>query len=111
MAKRQEIPLSKSKRQSSLPPSSPEEQEERMIALAMDRVEQRLLDGTASSQETTHFLKLASSRERLEKEILELQKELIVAKTENLRKDKELEELYINAVNAMKTYKDGDTYE
>ena len=50
------------------PALTPEARENQMIALAVDLVEQRLLDGTASSQETTHFLKLGSMKNRLEME-------------------------------------------
>lgn len=87
------------------PALTPETRENQMIALAMDLVEKRLIEGTASSQETTHFLKLASSKERLEKEILEKQKELIAAKTESLKSAKHIEELYTEAIKAMNSYK------
>lgn len=86
------------------PATTPEARENQMISLAMDLVEKRLMNGTASSQETTHFLKLASSKEKLEKEILEKQKDLITAKTESIQSAKRVEELYINALNAMRTY-------
>ena len=86
------------------PAITPEADENQMISLAMDLVKQRLIDGTASSQETTHFLKLASTKARLEKEILEQQKELISAKTEALRAEKHREELFTEAIEAMKRY-------
>lgn len=86
------------------PPLTPEAKEQQMISLAMDLVEQRLLDGTASSQETTHFLKLASSKARLELEKLRTENELAQAKTEALQSAKRMEELYANAINAMKRY-------
>lgn len=86
------------------PATTPEARENQMISLAMDLVEKRLTDGSASSQETTHFLKIASTKERIEKEILEKQKELIVAKTDALKSAKRIEELYTNALNAMRSY-------
>lgn len=86
------------------PALTPEARENQMISLAIDLVEQRLRDGTASSQETTHFLKMASSKARLEKEILEKQKELITAKTENLQSNKRVEELYKEAIKAFRDY-------
>ena len=86
------------------PALSPEARENQLISLAVDLVEQRLRDGTASSQETTHFLKLASTKARVEKEILEKQAELISAKTEALQSTKRIEELYTNALNAMRNY-------
>lgn len=75
-----------------------------MISLAVDLAEKQLMNGTASSQVVTHFLKLGSTKERIEKEILEKQKELIVAKTESIQSAKRIEELYINALNAMRSY-------
>lgn len=90
---------------------SPEARENQLITLATDLAEQQLVDGTASSQVICHYLKLASTKERLEKEILELQKELIAAKTENLRSAKRMEELYANAVAAMKEYSGDETDE
>lgn len=83
---------------------TPEARENQLIALATDLVEERLRNGTASSQETTHFLKLASTKARIEKELLEKQKELIEAKTQNLQSAKRIEELYNNALNAMRSY-------
>lgn len=100
--------MKKSEKQTDVKPSrpalSPEAQENRMMSLAMDLAEQQLREGTASSQVITHFLKLASSKERIEKEILEKQKELISAKTESLQSAKRIEELYEKAMNAMKLY-------
>jgi hypothetical protein len=75
-----------------------------MIALAVDLAQRQLEKGTASSQVITHFLKLGSTKERLEKEILEEQKKLIVAKTGNLESQKNMEELYKKAIMAMKVY-------
>lgn len=86
------------------PALTPEARENQLIALATDLVEERLRNGTASSQETTHFLKLASTKARIEKEILEKQKELIEAKTQNLQSAKRIEELYTNALEAMRNY-------
>ncbi len=86
------------------PATTAEARENQLISLAYDLVEQRLLDGTATSQETVHFLKLGSTKERIEKEILERQKDLITAKTEALQSAKHVEELYVNALNAMKKY-------
>lgn len=86
------------------PATTPEGRENQLISLAMDLVEKRLLAGTASSQETTHFLKLGSTKERLEKDILEKQKDLITAKTESIQSAKRVEELYVNALNAMRRY-------
>ena len=86
------------------PAMSPEARENQMIAYAVDLAEKQLREGTASSQVITHYLKLGSTKERIEREILEKQKALIEAKTENLQSAKRIEELYTNAINAMKNY-------
>ena len=76
-----------------------------MISLAIDLAEKQLLEGTASSSVITHYLKLGTTRERLEKEKLQKENELLRAKTEVLESTKRVEELYTNALNAMKIYK------
>ena len=86
------------------PATTPEARENQMISAAIDLAERQLMNGTASSQVITHFLKLGSTKERLEKEILEKQKDLITAKTESIQSAKRVEELYINALNAMRSY-------
>lgn len=86
------------------PALTPEARENQLISLAVDLAEKQLMDGTASSQVITHYLKLGTTKERIEREILEKQKELIQAKTENLQSAKRIEELYTNALNAMKNY-------
>lgn len=86
------------------PPLSPEANESQMISLAMDLVRQRLIDGTASSQETTHFLKLATNKAQLENKLLEAQTEMAIAKKEALQSQKRMDELYANAIQAMKKY-------
>ena len=86
------------------PALSPEARENQLISRAVDLAEKQLIEGTASSQVITHYLKLGSTKERIEKEILEKQKELISAKTEEMRPAKRVEELYTNALNAMRRY-------
>jgi hypothetical protein len=86
------------------PALSPDAREGQMAALAMDLVEQRLRDGTASSQETTHFLKLVSSKARLEQERLKLENELVAAKTKALANAEEIKVLYEEALKAMRRY-------
>lgn len=95
------------------PATTPEARENQLISLAVDLAERQLSEGTASSQVITHYLKLGSTKERIEKEILEQQKELIQAKTEAIKSAKKVEELYSNALNAMRSYSGkgkGDDY-
>lgn len=86
------------------PALTPESRENQMISLAMDLVEQRLLDGTASSQETTHFLKLGSMKARAELEKLKKENELLVAKKNDLESRKESGTMYEEALKAMRLY-------
>ncbi len=95
---------SSSRPESYRPALTPDAREKQLIALAMDRAEEQLRDGTASSQVITHFLKLATEKERIEKEILERQKDLITAKTEQIQSQKEIKELYTEALKAMRNY-------
>jgi hypothetical protein len=95
------------------PALTPEARENQLIALAVDLVERRLLEGTASSQETTHFLKLGSMKNQLEMEKLKEENKLLQAKTEALQSAKKTEELFEAAIKAMRTYSgngDSDEY-
>ena len=86
------------------PALTPEARENQLIALAVDLVQQRLLDGSASSQETTHFLKLGAMKNQLEMEKLREENKLLKAKTESIQSAKRVEELYAEAINAMRRY-------
>lgn len=86
------------------PALTPEGRENQLISLAIDLAEKQLSEGTASSQVITHYLKLGSTKERLEKEKLEKENELLKAKTESLQSAKRVEELYKDALNAMRRY-------
>lgn len=90
------------------PAITPEGREQQMISLAMDLVEQRLRDGTASSQETTHFLKLGSTKNQLEVEKLKRETELLEVKKASLESSARMEKLYSDAMEAMKTYSGQD---
>ncbi len=86
------------------PALTPEARENQLISLAMDRAEQQLMDGTASSQVITHFLKLGTAKYQYESEKLKHDTELVKAKTEALESAKNVEILYAEALKAMKTY-------
>lgn len=96
-------------RSSKRPPArTPEERENQLISAAFDLAERKILDGTASSQVITHFLRLGTERERLERDILRSQQKLVDAKTENLASTKRIEDLYLDAIAAMKHYNGSD---
>ena len=88
----------------SRPGLTPESRENQLISLAIDLAEKQLREGTASSQVISHFLKLGSTTSMLEKTILEKQKDLITAKTDAIKSGKVIEELYTNALAAMRKY-------
>jgi hypothetical protein len=86
------------------PAETPEGRENQLIALAYDAAEERIRNGTASSAEIVHFLRLGSSKERLDQEDKRKDIELKTAKTEALESQKRIEELYSNALSAMRKY-------
>ena len=87
---------------------TPKDQEDVMINLAMKQAEQQLRDGKAPAQVVVHFLKLGSTRERLEQEDLAQKVKLEQAKTESLQSSKRVEDLYANALKAMRDYSGSD---
>lgn len=86
------------------PATTPEGRENQMIALAVDLAERQLAEGTASSQVISHYLKLGSSRERLEQERIARENDLLLARSEAMESAKRVEELYETALNAMRSY-------
>lgn len=86
------------------PALTPEARENQMIALAVDLAEQQLRDGTASSQVITHFLKLGTTRAELEKEKLRRENELLTAKAKAIESSEERNQLYEEAIAAMRNY-------
>ena len=104
-----------SKPRSSRPPATtPEARENQLISAAVDLAEQQILNGTASSQVITHYLKLGTTREKLEQERLRGENELLKAKVEALASAARVEELYSKALLAMRAYSGddpGESYE
>lgn len=84
--------------------TTPEGRENQLISLAYDLAEQQLMDGTASAQVISSFLKLGSSRERLEQERLQNENILLRAKKEAMDSQARIEEMYGAALNAMRSY-------
>lgn len=86
------------------PATTEEGRENQLITLAIDLAERQLSDGTASSQVITHYLKLGSTRERLEQERILKENELLKSKVDMLASAKRVEELYSAALDAMRSY-------
>jgi len=91
----------------SRPASNPDSREKQLVNLAVDLAEKQLREGTASAAVITHYLKLATARETLEREILQKQSTLIEAKAQSIAKDRETEQLAKAAMEAMKSYNSG----
>lgn len=92
-------------------PLTPEARENLMISLAMDLAEQQLRDGTASSQIITELIKRGSTKAKIEKELLEKQRDLAAAKAESIKSADRQEELMVEAMKAMRRYQGTDDEE
>jgi hypothetical protein len=86
------------------PATSDEGRENQLISLASDLAEKQLTEGTASSQVITHYLKLGTTREKLEQERLHRENLLLNAKVDQLASARRIEELYEQALGAMRQY-------
>ena len=93
------------------PALTTEAREIELSALAHDAIEERIRNGNASAQELLYFAKVGSTKERLERKILETQNELMQAKREALEAQQRVEELYANAIKAMSVYQGRDSDE
>jgi len=94
------------------PARTPQGRENQLVALATELAEKQMRDGSASSQVITHYLKLGSMKDQIEKDILVEKKKLITAQTAAIQSGKNVEELYKNAISAMRKYSgSGDSYE
>jgi hypothetical protein len=75
-----------------------------MIALAVELAEKQLRAGTASAQVINHYLRLGTTREKLEQEKLSRENELLQMRSEQIASAARVEELYMTALNAMRSY-------
>ena len=95
--------------------STPEARENQLISLAVDLAEKQLREGTASSQVIVHYLKLATKKEKLEEVMLARRTELVTAQAESIKSAQKVEELYAEALAAMREYsgmqKEDDYYD
>lgn len=97
-----------------LPAITPEDREQQLISMSYDLAERQILEGTATSQVITHFLRLGSQRESYEKQLLLKKAELLEQQVEELKSAKRTEELYSQAIDAMMRYsgqRNDDDYE
>lgn len=86
------------------PALNPEDREQQIANAAYNLAEKQILEGTASSQVITHFLKVGSQREKYERERLIEENKKLRAQTEALQSAKHIEELYAAAMQVFKGY-------
>lgn len=86
------------------PAETDEARESQLVSLAIDLAEKQLSEGTASAQVITHYLKLGSTREKLEQARLERENQLLEARVDTMASAKKVEELYAAALEAMRQY-------
>lgn len=96
--------MASKKRRRGRPATSPEVREDQVVSLAYDLAEKQLQEGTASSQVITHFLKMGTKREALEQQRLTNENKLIEEKVASLASARRVEELYSEALEAMRSY-------
>jgi hypothetical protein len=106
-----EVSSSEGGRRRRKPATTPEGRENQLISSAVDLAEKQMQEGTASAQVITHYLKLGSSREKLEQERLANENALLVAKREAMASAARVEELYGAAIDAMRKYAGHDPLE
>ncbi len=100
--------MARPSRRPSRPAVTPQERESQLTSLAYDLVERRLIEGTATAQETVFFLKAGSQRESLEQQRIQGENILLATKAEKMAQDSRQEELLSNALNAFRAYSGND---
>lgn len=100
MAKRRKV----SEVEAHRPATTPEARENQLISLAVDLAEKQLREGTASNQVIVHYLRLGTKKAKLEEQMLKQKTELVAAQTENMKMAQRVEELYSEALTAMRAY-------
>lgn len=86
------------------PATTPEAREQQLVGMAYNLAEKQIADGTASAQVITHFLKLGSAKERLEREKLKHENHLLATRADQIASSARMEELYSKAISAMREY-------
>jgi hypothetical protein len=89
------------------PATTPEAREQQLVNLAVNLAEKQLREGTAAPSVINHFLKIASTRETIEREMLEKQARFLDAKAKSIGESKDAEKLAKAAIEAMKNYNSG----
>lgn len=91
--------------QDSKPPLTPEEWENRLIAMSFSAVEERIQNGTATAAEYVHFLKAGSIKQREEMAKLREENALLRAKTSAIESEKDRAAFYGEVLDALRSYR------
>lgn len=86
------------------PAKTREARENQLVDSAFALAEKQIQEGTASSQVITHFLKLGSTRERLEQQKITNENLLAKAKVDQIESQARMEDLYSKAIKSMRSY-------
>lgn len=86
------------------PATTPEGRETQLIADAYNLAERQLIEGSASAQVITHFLKAGSTRDALERRKIEQENLMMSARIEEIASRQRQEELFVEALRAMRSY-------
>jgi len=89
------------------PATSPEQRNNQLISMSFDAAEEMISSGKATSQLLVHFLKQGTARDELEKSKLELESQLLRARTDSIAASEDLRQLHMDAIAAMTEYKTG----
>lgn len=86
------------------PATTIQARENQLIAITVNLAEKQIRDGTASSQIITHFLKLGTAREELERDKLRNENELLKARVDAIVATADRDIMYGKAIDAMRLY-------
>lgn len=87
--------------------TTPEGREQQLIALAVDVAEDMMRNGNAPAQIVTHYLKMGSTREKIELELKSEEIKVAKARREMMESQKKIESVYEEALAAMRHYAGG----
>lgn len=90
------------------PATNSADREQQMAELADRTAEKQMLDGTASAQVITHYLKVATERERLEREKIRLESLRMEAQIAQINSQATSGELMTKVLDALRVYTGAD---
>lgn len=89
--------------------TTPEGREQQLVALAVDVAEEMMRNGNAPAQIVTHYLKIGSTREKIELELKREEIEVAKMRRETMAAAARIESVYAEALSAMREYQGAPT--